>query len=87
MVANELYSSNAMFINGMIASKCGQTGFHLEIFVWGGKESKPSCTCKSNKYCTTVIGLAAFMRGRGLSTLVVILFVCHNGKSLSGHQT
>ena len=38
MVANELYSSNAMFINGMIASKCGQTGFHLEIFVWGGGE-------------------------------------------------
>ena len=34
-----------------------------------------------------VIGLAAFMRGRELSTLVVILSVCHNGKSLSGHQT
>ena len=35
----------------------------------------------------TIVGLAAFMRGRGLSTLVVILSVCHNGKSLSGHQT
>ena len=34
-----------------------------------------------------VIGLAAFMRGQELSTLVVILSVCHNGKSLSGHQT
>ena len=35
----------------------------------------------------SIIGLAAFMRGRELSTLVVILSVCHNGKSLSGHQT
>ena len=34
-----------------------------------------------------IIGHAAFMHGRELSTLVVILFVCHNGKTLSGHQT
>ena len=36
---------------------------------------------------TQIIGLAAFMRGRELSTLVVILSVCHNGKSLSGDKT
>ena len=46
--------------------------------------------CSNYGILGNVIGLAAFMRGRELSTLVVILSVCHSvitGKSLSGHQT
>ena len=46
------------------------------------KKADYKSTTITQAYVHHIFGLAAFRRGRELSTLVVILSVCHNMKSL-----
>ena len=46
-----------------------------------------TCSCTHILSMFKLLVSPHIMCGRELSTLVVILWVCHNGKSLWGHQT